>query len=289
MIITEPTLAFETMYTQWAVDTASAAFSVSPAYEMAELSVETTPWLRLLLVADVDPPTFVSPLPAPSSTGNVETSLVSVSIVDIAGLVTSGAVLSSINMTIGGVQAINGGNILPGFDGPGSSITPNIPNKGFDIVIEKTTPYPEFAVIPVYIEAGDSSGNIGSMTWSWQVVDYLGPLITPMSPTDGETEVDVGSSIVVKITDAQAILPNWLVEVKREGAFTAAYIPPGFSSEDEMVTPGFQSGFDGPGSSVVPTTGGFIVTLVPTEEFLLSCRIYVRVTAQDPDGNTERL
>jgi hypothetical protein len=281
MIITEPTLAFETMYAQWAVDTTSAASSVSPAYEVAELSVETTPWLRLLLVADVDPPTFASPLPAPSSTGNVETSLVSVSIVDTAGLVTSGAVLSSINMTIGGLQAINGGNILPGFDGPGSSITPNIPNKGFDIVIEKTTPYPEYAVIPVYIEAGDSSGNIGSTTWSWQVVDYLGPLITPISPTNGEVEVDVGATIVVKVTDAQAINPGWMIEVRREAVFETAYI--------QGASPEIQSGFDGPASSVVSSSVEVVVTLDPIDDFLLSSRIYVRVTAQDPDGNTERL
>jgi len=226
---------------------------------------------------DVTAPTFTNKLPAPSSTGNVETSNVSVSVNDVGG---TGVVQSTINMSIGGVDAIINGVVQTGFDGVGSSISANGSN-GFDVVIDKTTDYDEYEWVTVEVSAEDNEGNLGATTWSWRVVDYLGPLVTPVDPIAGESGVAVDAVIEVNVTDAQSIDAGLTVEVDRGAGFELAF--------EEGGSPQFKPGFDGPSSAKTSVAGGYKVVIDPVVDFDLATTVFVRVTGQDPDGNPTRL
>jgi hypothetical protein len=112
--------------------------------------------------------------------------------------------------------------------------------------------------------------------------DVLGPLLIPISPTNGQAGVAIDSTISFRITDATAVnLDTVSVEVDTGGGFAQAF------KYDEI--PQFKSGYDGPASAVSGDANNFQVVVDPTTDFGGYQLVQVRVNAYDTVGNPIRL
>lgn len=227
---------------------------------------------------DISAPTVTNEFP--TGVDISKTTDVSLTVQDVGG---SGVNQSSISITIDGVPAVSAGVILAPFDGLAAGITPNVPVSGFDIVLDTTSQYSSYRNIFVVVSMEDNEGVPGSGSWSFRIEDYEGPLVTPISPLNGEEGVALDTDIVVKLQDDQDIAPGTsLIEVDiGGGGFDVAW-------EDGGV-PEFKSGWDGPGSGVVSGAGIKTVTIDPVSSFPFATVVSVRVTSEDVEGNPERI
>jgi hypothetical protein len=193
----------------------------------------------------------------------------------------SGVVQSSIQVTVDSSNAIVDGVIQPGWGGAGSYITPNALG-GYDLHLVPDNQYGSSATVYVTCHAEDAAGGSVDDGWYFGVEDYLGPLVDPDVP-DGAVNVSVATNIEVDVTDESGIVSGTLkIEVDGYGTgFAEAYV-------QGDPTP-FKPGWDGPGSSVVSVSGGYRIVVDPVVDFPLSALVRVRVTAEDPTGNPERL
>jgi len=214
----------------------------------------------------------------PTGTGASKDTDVSFSIKDVGG---SGVDSSTLNVSVGGQSAIISGVFQSGWDGPSSAITPNAFN-GYDVVIDKTTDYQSFVSISVSVTVDDLNGNPGSAGWSFQVEDYLGCLVTAVSPTPGQTNFPTTGNITLTIEDEdEVVAASILVEVDLGGGYEIAFSYEAF--------PQFKPGWDGPASDISELGGVYTIVIDPTTDFVVGSTIYIRVTAADPTGNPERL
>lgn len=205
-----------------------------------------------------------------------KTTNISFTLRDVGG---SGVDSSSINCTISGAPAITNGIFVAPYNGVGSSITPNAFN-GYDVVIDPTSDFGEFQNVVVNVNFKDNEGTSGAGGWTFKVEDYLGPLITPLSPVNGQLGVQRDSNIQVKLTDQQSIVPGTLIEIDiNGGGFATAY----------QHGVGFMPGWNGPASNEAESTGILQVTIDPEVDLPFAATVTVRITAEDPDGNPERL
>jgi hypothetical protein len=215
---------------------------------------------------------------APTGTGVAKEADVSFSTKDVGG---AGIDSATINVVIDTVDAIINGVFQTGFDGVNSDISANAFN-GYDVVIDKTTDWGEFATVDVTVDCDDLEGNSATqLNWNFQVEDYLGPLVIPASPTSGETGVSVTTNIAVRLTDAdEVVLSTVLIEVDQGGGYATAY---------DGSAGGFQSGFSGPGSAVSGPADNRTFTIDPELYLPQNAAITIRVTAEDPTSNPERI
>lgn len=236
------------------------------------LSLDTT---YPITVVDVVAPTFTLPSPGVGTIGNSKTALVSFTLDDPGG----GVNLASLDVVIGGLNAILGGLFQSGFQGAFSSITPV--GTTYQVVVDKQVDYPSFADITVTVDAEDSSGNPVSAAWSWKVEDYLGPVATPVNPTAGQTNVAVSTNIVISLADEDGVdLDTLVVEVNRGSGYELAFV--------YTDNPKFHSGWNGASSSIV-LTPLVTITIDPESPLPPNTTISVRVTALDLTGNEVRL
>jgi hypothetical protein len=193
----------------------------------------------------------------------------------------NGAEQSTLDVTVDGNDAIIGGIFQSGYDGVGSSIVPNS-FGGFVVSIDPTASFGSAKTIVVTVYVEDTSSNALSDGWSFQVADYLGPLVAPTDPQPSEIDVAVGDHIYISITDESGVAAgSVLIEVDRGYGFVVAF--------EHQGAPEFKEGYDGPASEVTEIVNGYQVVLDPTEDFDVAATVYVRVTALDPTGNEARL
>ena len=224
-------------------------------------------------------PTITNRIPAPTTIDVVESINISMSFNDVGSAVPQ----SSINVTVGGQQAILNGVPQSGFQGPFTTITANGSN-GFDVVIDPESDLPSLANIIVYAECKDLADNLTTTTWDFTTVDYLGPVVTPVDPAAGETDVARDATITLQISDEDQVDDSTiLVEVDRGGGFELAF------EYNVAPTERFKTGYKGAGSQVTEALGIYTVVIDPETDFGFGETIQVRVTAQDQSGNPERL
>lgn len=204
--------------------------------------------------------------------------LISFSTKDTGGM---GIDLSTLDVTVGGVQAIAGGVFQSGWDGPSSAAVGN-GYDGYDVVVDPTSDLDAFDSLEVVVSVKDNGGARVILNWSFTTEDVLGVLVTPIDPTNGEIDVPFGSNIEVQLSDEDVVLEDWIkVEVDTGSGFQDAFV---FSD-----TPKFKSGWDGPGSTWDNTGGVYTITIDRTSNFPSGATVQVRVTASDPTGNSTRL
>lgn len=193
----------------------------------------------------------------------------------------SGVDQNTIACTINGVPAILNGIFQSPYDGVGSQIVANAFN-GYDVTIDPSADFDSYDEIVVNVSFKDNEDVNGSGGWNFKIEDYLGPLITPLYPVNGQEGVERDVNIQVRLTDEQAISPGTLVEVSiNAGPYETAW--------EQGV--GFSPGYQGPQSQAVENLPGGVVTLTIDKETDLpfAADVLVRITAYDPDGNPERL
>lgn len=195
---------------------------------------------------------------------------------DVGG---SGVDQNTIDVTISGVQAILDGIFQSPFDGVGSQIVANAFN-GYDVVIDPSADFDTYEEVVVNATFDDNEGVTGNGGWNFKVEDYLGPLITPLYPVNGQEGVERDANIQLQITDEQDIDPGTLVEISINSA-------PYVTAWQEGV--GFAPGYQGPQSQAVVGTGIITLTIDPETDLPFAADVLIRITAVDPDGNPERL
>jgi hypothetical protein len=246
------------------------------AKDLAEIPNELDDSSWTFKTSDVSDPVIDSN--SPTGSGASKDANVLFSTKDVGG---SGIDPDTINATIGGSNAIVNGVFQSGWDGPASAITPNA-FDGYDVVIDKTTDYPSSVSISVNTSVQDNDGHTGLLNWSFQVVDYQGCLITPVSPTNGQMNYPASGNITLTIEDEdEVVASSIMVEIDLGGGYEVAF--------DYDGVPQFKPGWDGPASDVSEMGGVYTIVIDPTSDFIVGSTIYVRVTAADPTGNPERL
>lgn len=236
------------------------------------LSLDTT---YSITVVDTVAPVFSLPNPGVGATGVSKTTFVSFTLNDPG----AGINLSSLDVVIGGLNAIVGGSFQSGFQGASSVITPS--GTSYQVTIDKQTDYPSFADITVAVDAEDSQGNPVSAVWSWKVEDYLGPVVTPINPTSGQTNVTITTNIAISLADEDGIdLDSLMVEINQGSGYETAFV--------YTDNPKFHSGWNGAGSSIV-LSPVLTITIDPESPLPPNSTISVRVTALDLTGNEVRL
>jgi hypothetical protein len=190
----------------------------------------------------------------------------------------SGVDSATLAVDVDGANAIIGGVFQSGFSG---TITPD-GSGGYDVTINKTGDYPSYGSIAVDVSVDDNDGNTGVLSWSFDVEDYLGPHVIPLSPTSGQTEVDIASNIRVRITDEQEVVLNTVrIEVDQGGGFELVF--------DGSTPPYFIPGWDGPSSALTGSSTDRTIEVDKVGSFPTNQLITVKVIADDPDANPERL
>lgn len=213
---------------------------------------------------------------APTGTGVLRTADVYFEVDDEAG--GSGVDLTSLAVDVGGENAIIAGSFQPGWSG---TITAD-GSGGFDVTIDKATDHGSFATVQVDVSVSDLDANPATDNWSFQVEDYLGPEVIPVNPTHGESEVSITSNISVRVQDEdEAVLSTMRVEVDQGGGFALAF--------DGSTPPYFQAGWDGPGSSITGPDNNRLIIIDKVGVFPTNTLITVKVIAEDPTGNDERI
>jgi hypothetical protein len=207
-----------------------------------------------------------------------EQALVSFSCKDVGG---SGVVQATIQVTMDALPAIVNGIFQTGYDGPSSSITANGFN-GYDVVIDRIADHPSTQSVGVDVSCQDAEGNTGTLNWSFTVRDWEGPLVTPVDPLSGETNVDILDNIELTIQDDTSVdLTTVQVEIDPGTGYELA-----FKYSD---VPQFKPGWNGPGSSVSTVAGVTTIIIDNETQFDVGTTVRVRVTAKDPYGNPARL
>lgn len=213
---------------------------------------------------------------APTGVGVSKSTLITLSVAD-AGI---GVDLSTLNVTVSGVPAVVNGVIVAPFDGLSSAIV--VDGLGYDVTLQKISNYASYETVSVVVTAKDFLLNSMLYNWSFGVEDYSGPLVHPVSPTNGQNNVPQDTDIVVEVTDEAPLVANSVrVRINVGTGWVIAY--------QQGSTPAFKPGYDGPGSGVVAISGGYRITIDPVVDFAVSTIVSVEVSADDPDGNPERL
>ena len=187
--------------------------------------------------------------------------------------------LSLLDVTVNGMAAMSGGVFQPGWSGTGSAVTPNA-FDGYDVVIDKEDTWATYEWYTVNVTVRDNENNPLNANWVFQSRDWLGPLVVPVDPVAGQTNVVVESHIIVDIYDERGVKDNSiLVRFDDGGGFLTAF----------QQGVGFAGGFNGPNSSFTAITGGYRLVIDLQSDLDYGTTYYVEVTAFDPDDNPERL
>lgn len=224
-------------------------------------------------VEDYEGPTLANS--SPTGSGVSKTAPVSFDLHDATGVDQS-----TLDVVIAGDAAISAGVFQGSWTG---SIVANGFN-GYDITINPPpADWDSYATVSVAVGVDDTGANHSDFGWSFDVEDYLGPQIIPISPTAGELDVANTSHIRISFQDEhEVVLATMKVYVDIGGAgFELVYEGGG--------SPDFKPGWDGPFSALTgPADNRVLVVdkagLLPDNE-----AITVWVFALDPDSNRERL
>lgn len=193
--------------------------------------------------------------------------------------------LATVEIYVEGALAYSGATdtFSAPYDGAASARTPITgPPAGHHLAINKSTTWLGGGQISVRVMAQDTGGTQLDQTW-YVYAENQGPLITPLSPISGETDVATDSTISLQISDSNAIeLSSLHVFVKvGAGSWQLAY--------DGGAAQAFQPGWDGPESAILGTATNRTLVLDRTGDLAPLSVISVWVFARDTTGATERL
>lgn len=189
--------------------------------------------------------------------------------------------LSTIEVQINGggwVEIFSEGTFIAGWNGPNSGYTVLDGTGSVDVVVDKEVDFDLGDVVDVRLTMRDYFENTTIETYTFYVDG--GPVVTPVSPVAGATEIDINDPIILDITDEGPIdTANVLVEVRLDGvSFEAAY---------DGSAGGFQAGWT-LASDISVIAGGYRITLQYDTELPLAATIAVRITAVDENGYPAR-
>jgi hypothetical protein len=215
---------------------------------------------------------------SPSGSSVSESSIVSFSTKDYG----TGIDLSSVQATIGGSVAVLNG-VPIGDWSAGSTVIANSWG-GYNFSLIHSSLYDSYRSYAVHTECDDLEDppNHKELDWSFQTRNYLGPLIHPVSPATGDVEVPVNTDVVIEITDHHLVSSGSMrIRVNRGSGWVLAY-------QQGDLQP-FKTGWNGPASQAQMITDGYRITIDPTEDFPVTRLVQIEVSADDPEGNPERL
>ncbi len=113
--------------------------------------------------------------------------------------------------------------------------------------------------------------------------DNRGCLVVPVYPAQNAGGVETDDKITITIANEDRVKASTiLIEVDRGAGFEAAFR---YADTAER----FKSGWDGPTSQWSVEGGVYTIVIDPTEDFSAGTLISVRVTAEDPAADPERL
>jgi len=233
-------------------------------------------------VEDYTNPTIDSMLP--SGTGVSKASNITLSVHDTGSGVDLPTLSVSVNTGSGPVQVLSGTTFISGWDGALSSVVAN-GSGGYDVVVDHVGDFGSLVSMTVYASCDDSTGNTTNVSWPFSVEDYLGPLVVPVDPLNGEISVSPDSNIVIRIEDedsSSSIISTVYVKIDLgDGS--------GMKTVFSPSSPRFKPGWDGPGSMFVTHPGYISIVIDPTTNLPGNSQIVVEVIASDPTGNNERI
>lgn len=182
-------------------------------------------------------------------------------------------VLATVDIWIEGVLAYDGASdiFLAPYDGVGSSRTPI--TNGHHFVFDKTSSYDDYKNISIRVYAKDTSDFTLDETYTFQIEDYLDPIIDTNSPTGTGVNELALVSFSCKDVGGSGVAPSSIQA-------TMDVLP-------AIVNGVFQTGFDGP-SSLITANGfnGYDVVIDRVAEHPSTQTVGVSVSCQDVKGNT---
>jgi hypothetical protein len=236
-------------------------------------------WGYSWVAPDWDPPYLANLDPANLSEGIAADKIISLDVLDAWLGVDFATVLIYVEGNLAYTGLTNTFNAPYDEAGSGRTLIPG----GARYTIEKATDWDSYENVTVRVVADDlqTPPNHLDTTYSFRVVDYLGPELGAVSPTIGQIAVQVDANITVTITDEQLLANNSiLIEVDPGTGYEIAY--------QEGGAPAFKPGWNGPSSVVSIIPQGVEITVDPLVDFQYGTEVNVRVTAFDVDGNPVR-
>lgn len=242
--------------------------SFSTVSVLASASNDTTPSIQTtsswsFQCADVDAPTITIGSPSSGASGVPVTTSISFTLNDDVGIDNT-----SINVSVDDVSAIIMGVFQPGFSGtispPGTSVT---------VSITPAVPFASFQAVAVDVVAQDNASNTSTLSWSFQCLDTVAPVLDQPLPADGSVDVPHNSAIYFRVLDAQSGVNTSSIDV--------------FLNSVQVVTDGvYASGYFG---SIDPIPGGVEVHVHQVASFSSYEVVAISAYAEDNTGNSDTI
>lgn len=212
---------------------------------------------------DLEAPYLANQNPMPSDTGVSVSTHVQLDVLDAD----EGVALATVLIYVGGSLAYRGDTdtFLAPYNGPSSARS--VQSLGYRFVIDRTSDYPQFAVITVAVYAEDNAAipNVLDTTYNFQIEDNESPYLENLDPYDTETEVARTSNVILDVVDDGSGVDAASVVIK-VGGVTA------WQSEAA------QSGF---AVTRIPLSNGHTYIINPNTDFGSYQTVLIEVQAQD--------
>lgn len=143
---------------------------------------------------DIIDPVFDTEFPTDSSTGNSKSSLISITFYDADSDITQ------IDAYVNGTHIYDGSFTAP-YNGPSSDLNTTTVDgyDGYQLVIDRTTDFSSGETVDVDIYLYDNEDNSSNFSWSFEIEDYVAPVVSNTSPTGGQIETN--TTVSFDITD----------------------------------------------------------------------------------------
>jgi hypothetical protein len=211
------------------------------------------------VMSDNVPPTLYGQNPVNGATGVSRSSAVCF-IVDDDTAVN----LSTLNLSIDGVNAISGGSAQSGY-----LLATSPTNHGYYVTVTPTTIFNYNQAVTMTVSVKDNAGNLMTGSWNFTIGnDTTPPVIFGISPTNGSSGLSRSVSVQSVVTDDN--------QVNQAGVYTTVNGVPAVSNG--IV----QTGFTG---SVTASGTGFSVNVQPSGGFVWREQVVVTNLAADLAGN----
>jgi len=210
--------------------------------------------------------------PLPNATGVAIDKVVEFDLLDINNNID----LATVSIEVEGVLAYQGSTDTFAAPYNGGSSSRTLVDLGHHFAIQKTSDWDYFTTISVRVVAHDGYVDALDTTYSFRVIDYFVPELRNRFPASGASNVDIGTLISVDVIDEYSGIDLSTLDAYVSGA--DAY----------RVGLGFVSPYDGPLSSITPTTvdgyDGYHIVLDRTTVLPWGSTITPRITVDDFDG-----
>lgn len=264
MIVSAPTVALaplESIVAGFTVDSVTPSLAPEDSFYRPALQISYA-------VYDIWPPSLSNQLPGVSAIDVAVDSTIQVSMRDDGNGID--LTLSNLQISYDGLGNDDynpwitmwdyAGGFASGYDGPSSVLT-GIPTL-YTFVVDPTTNFDYGVRIYIRGNLEDLSGNAATVTYYFDTLaDVALPIVTPVSPTASETGVVAASTISLTVADATSgvDITTGYVHIEKTGGADIGDMWTGAG--------GFQTGYDGPSSSVMGTAASYTIVIDPTTDF----------------------